>query len=125
MAIKKHHQENWDPGKVWTAKGVHRHHNKDDSLCKMARHKERSHEEPSVEQGRRKDQTRNTFASGTRKGWTFGKRRRVDPEGSTGVKDPNTRQHRRLKNGKTAGRIFQKTFRLQIAKRGEDLLPGY
>jgi hypothetical protein len=41
----------------------------------------------------------------------------VDPEGSTGVKDPNTRRHRRLKNEKTAGRIFEKTFRLQIAKR--------
>jgi hypothetical protein len=50
----------------------------------------------------------------TQKGWTFGKRRRVDPEGSTVVKDPNTRRHRRLKNEKTAGRIFEKTFRLQI-----------
>jgi hypothetical protein len=46
----------------------------------------------------------------------FGKRRRVDLEGSTGVKDPNTRQHRRLKNEKTAGLIFEKTFRMQIAK---------
>jgi hypothetical protein len=53
----------------------------------------------------------------TQKGWTFGKRRRVYPEGSTGVKVPNTRRHRRLKNEKTAGRIFEKTFRLQIAKR--------
>jgi hypothetical protein len=41
----------------------------------------------------------------------------VDPEDSTGVKDPNTRQHRRLKNEKTAGQIFETTFRLQIAKR--------
>jgi hypothetical protein len=51
------------------------------------------------------------------KGWTFGKRRWVNPEGSTGVKVPNTRQHRRLKNEKMAGQIFEKTFRLQIAKR--------
>jgi hypothetical protein len=41
----------------------------------------------------------------------------VDPEGSTGVKDPSTRQQLRLKNEKIAGRIFEKTFRLQIAKR--------
>jgi hypothetical protein len=40
----------------------------------------------------------------------------VDLEGSTGVKDPNTRQHRLLKKEKTAGLIFEKTFRLQIAK---------
>jgi hypothetical protein len=29
MAKKKHHQENSDPGKVWTMKGVHRRQNKD------------------------------------------------------------------------------------------------
>jgi hypothetical protein len=36
--------------------------------AKVAWHKERSHEGPSVEQGRRKDQIRIKFASGTRKG---------------------------------------------------------
>jgi hypothetical protein len=46
----------------------------------------------------------------------FEKGCQVDPEGSTAVKDPNIRRHRRLKNEKTAGRIFEKTFRLQIAK---------
>jgi hypothetical protein len=85
--------------------------------AKMAPHKERSHEGPLVKQGRQKKQTRNKFTSGTRKGWTFRKRRRVDLEGSTGVNDPNTRRHWRLKNEKTAGRIFEKSFRLQIAKR--------
>jgi hypothetical protein len=110
-------QENWDPGKLWTAKGVLPYRNKDDPPCKMARHKERSHEGPSVEKGQWKEQTRNKFTNGNRKGWMFGRRHQVDPEGSTGVKDPNTRWHRRLKNEKTAGRIFEKTFRLQIAKR--------
>jgi hypothetical protein len=114
---KKKHQENSDPGKVWTSKGVRRHRNKDARCAKVARHKERNHEGPSVEQGRRKDKTRNKFTIGTRKGWTFGKRRRVDPEGSTGVKDPSTRRQLQLKNIKTAGRIFEKAFRLQIAKR--------
>jgi hypothetical protein len=62
-------------------------------------------------------QTRNTYTSGNREGWTFGKTRRVDPEGSTVVKVSNTGRHRRLKNEKAAGRIIEKTFRLQIAKR--------
>jgi hypothetical protein len=52
----------------------------------------------------------------TQKGWMFRKRRQVDPEGSTGVKVPNTRRHWRLKNEKTAGQIFEKTFRLQVTK---------
>jgi hypothetical protein len=95
------------------------------SRCaKVARNKERSHEGPSVEQGRRKEQTRNKFTSGARKGWTFGKRSRVDPEGSTGVKDPDTRRHRLLKNDKTAGKIFEKTFSLQIAKREDGYSVG-
>jgi hypothetical protein len=34
MAKKKHHQENSGPGKVWTAYGVRRRHNKDEPLCK-------------------------------------------------------------------------------------------
>jgi hypothetical protein len=90
------------------------------SRCaKVPRNKKGSHEEPSVEQGRRKGQTRTKFTGEARKGWTFGKRRRVDSEGSTGVKDANTRWHRRLKNEKTAGQIFEATFRLQIAKRGD------
>jgi hypothetical protein len=59
----------------------------------------------------------NKFTSGIRKAWTLGKRGRVDPEGSTGVKDPSTRLQMRLKNEKTAGKIFEKTFRLQITKR--------
>jgi hypothetical protein len=41
--------------------------------AEVARCKERSTERPSVEQGRRKNHTRNKFASGIRKGWTFGK----------------------------------------------------
>jgi hypothetical protein len=53
----------------------------------------------------------------TKKGWTFGKTRRVNPKGSTVVKVSNTGRHRQLKKEKTAGRIFEKTFRLQIAKR--------
>jgi hypothetical protein len=72
------------------------------SCEKVARRKERSHEGPSLE-GRRKDQTRNEFASGTRKDV-----RRLDLEGSTGVKDPRTRRQMRLKNGKTAAPIFAK-----------------
>jgi hypothetical protein len=38
-------------------------------------------------------------------------------QGKTRIKDPNTRRHRRLKNHKTAGQMFEATFRLQIPKR--------
>jgi hypothetical protein len=48
----------------------------------------------------------------------------VNPEGSTDVKDLNTRRHLRLKKKKTAGRIFKKTFRLQIAKREDRSFVG-
>jgi hypothetical protein len=40
----------------------------------------------------------------------------VEPE-STGVKDPSTRPQLRVKNVKIAGRILEKTIRLQIAQR--------
>jgi hypothetical protein len=46
----------------------------------------------------------------TQKGWTFGKTRPVDPKSSSVVKVINRRRHRRRKNEKTAGRIFEKTF---------------
>jgi hypothetical protein len=69
-----------------------------------------------VEVSRRRGHDRKRYdqenvAPGTPKGWTIGKRRQVDPEGSTGVKDSSTRRQLRLKNEKTAGRIFE-IFRL-------------
>jgi hypothetical protein len=78
--------EKCGPRKEFAAAGIRTTH-----CAKVARHKERSHEKPSVEQGRRKEQSMNKFTSVIRKGWTFGKRLRVDPGGSTGVKDPSTR----------------------------------
>jgi hypothetical protein len=113
---KRNHQECSDPKKLWTAEDIDCHRHKDDPLCKVARREECNHEGLSVEQRRGKNKAENKFTIGTRKGCISGKRRRVDLEGSTGVKDPNTRQHRQLKNEKTAGLIFQKTFRLQMAK---------
>jgi hypothetical protein len=41
------------------------------------------------------------------------------------VKVPSTRQQLQLKNKKTAGLIFEKTFKLQIASEKMDLLSGY
>jgi hypothetical protein len=60
----------------------------------------------------KKNQTRNNVARWAQRGQTFGRRRWVDPEGSTGVR----RLH--LKIERTAdGRIFGKTYRLETAKR--------
>jgi hypothetical protein len=104
-------QRNCGPRKILTVIGIRTTH-----CAKVARREECNHEGSSVEQRRGKNKAENKFTIGTQEGWMFGKRRQVDVEGSTGVKDPNTRQHRRLTNEKTAGLIFEKTFRLQIAK---------
>jgi hypothetical protein len=65
----------------------------------------------------KKNQTRKNIARGAPRGQTFGKRHWVDPEGSTGVRDPGTRQQLHHKIKRTAdGRIFGKTCRLEIAK---------
>jgi hypothetical protein len=66
----------------------------------------------------KKNQTRNNFARGAQRGQTFGEGRRMDPESSTGVKDSSIRRRLHLKIERTAdGRIFGKTYRLEIAKR--------
>jgi hypothetical protein len=46
----------------------------------------------------KKNQTRNNIARGALRGWTFWKKRRVNLEGSTGVRDPSTRRQLHLGN---------------------------
>jgi hypothetical protein len=65
----------------------------------------------------RKGRTGSNVAREAHRDWTPGKRRRVDPEDSTGIKGPGTRRQLRLRNKKTASRIFEKTFRLESTKR--------
>jgi hypothetical protein len=65
----------------------------------------------------RKGQTGNNVARGAPREGMPGKRHRVDPEGITGIKDPGARWQLRLRNEKRAGRIFEKTFRLEGVKR--------
>jgi hypothetical protein len=48
----------------------------------------------------------------------------VDLKVNTGVKDPCTKWQMRLKNEKRASQIFEKTFRLQIAKREDGSFVG-
>jgi hypothetical protein len=55
-------QRNCGPRKRLTVTGI-----RTTRCAKVARHKKRNHEGPSVEQGRRKEQTRNKFTSGIRK----------------------------------------------------------
>jgi hypothetical protein len=50
----------------------------------------------------KKNQTRNNIARGALRGWMFGKKCRVNLEGSTGVRDPSTRQQLHLGNERTA-----------------------
>jgi hypothetical protein len=64
----------------------------------------------------RNGQTGNNVARGAPREQTPGKRRQVDLEGSTGIKDPGTRRQLCLRNEKTDSQIFGKTFRLENAK---------
>jgi hypothetical protein len=46
---------------------------------------------------------RDNVARGTLKRWMFGKRHQVKLEGITGVRNQGSRQHLRLRKGKTTG----------------------
>jgi hypothetical protein len=60
----------------------------------------------------RKSRIGNDIGGGVLRERTSGKRRRVDPEGNTGIKNPGARWQLRLRNEKTAGRISWKTHRV-------------
>jgi hypothetical protein len=67
----------------------------------------------------RKIRIGNDVGGGALRERTSGKRRRVDPEGNTGLDNPGARWQLRLRNEKTAGRISWKTHektRLEIAR---------
>jgi hypothetical protein len=69
----------------------------------------------------RKSRTGNNVAGRTLRERTPRKRRQVDPEGNTRIKDPGATWQLCLRNEKTAGRISWKThekmFKLETAKR--------
>jgi hypothetical protein len=64
----------------------------------VARCKGRSPEGLPVGQGQQKNQTRNKFARGTRKGWTPGRRQLMHQEGANGMRNRDFREQLREEN---------------------------
>jgi hypothetical protein len=64
----------------------------------------------TVEQRPRKKRTRGNVLQGTRKGRTFGRRRRAQPEFNNGIRILDLKEWLRLGNERTSGRICRKTI---------------
>jgi hypothetical protein len=85
--------------------------------AKVTRRKGRSYEGPSVEQGRRKNKTRNKTARGTRIGRMLRRRQLMRQEGINGKRTRDFMEQLRLGNGRTIRGIYRKSTGLEIAKR--------
>jgi hypothetical protein len=65
----------------------------------------------------RKSQASNNVARAAPRGRTFGTRRRVNPQGSTGIKDPGITLKLRLKIERISNGFDRKAFGLEFVKR--------
>jgi hypothetical protein len=83
----------------------------------------RSHEEPSVEQGR-KNQNMNKFARGTHKGRTFRRRQLMLQEGTNGTRNRDFEEQLRLGSERTTSGIYRKAFGLEFVKRATGMSSG-
>jgi hypothetical protein len=93
-------------------------------LARVVWRKERSREGPSVEHGRRKNQTRNKFARGTRNGWTPGRRQLMRQEGTGGTRNRDFKEQLRLGSERTTSGIYRKTIGLEILTRAVGISSG-
>jgi hypothetical protein len=78
--------------------------------AKVARRKGSNYEGPSVEQGRRKNKTRNKTARGTR----IGRRQLLSQEGTNGTRNRDVKEQLRLGTGVDAGFLRVLQFPLTI-----------
>jgi hypothetical protein len=85
--------------------------------AKMAQHKGRNYEGPSVEQGRQNNKTRNKIARGTRIGQTLGKSKLTCQKGTNGTRNRDVKEQLHLGNERTTRGIYRKSTGLEIAKR--------
>jgi hypothetical protein len=72
----------------------------------------RRHEGPSVEQERRKNQTRNKIARVTLEGRTLGRRQLMRQEGNNGTGNRVFEEQLRLGSERTTSGIYRKIIRL-------------
>jgi hypothetical protein len=96
---------------------------------KVAQHKGRrpqgrSHEGPSVEQGRRKNQTKNKFARVTLKGPTLGRRQLMRQKSTNGTRNRDFKKQLHLGSERTTSGINRKTIGLEIVKQPEGISSG-
>jgi hypothetical protein len=83
-----------------------------------------SHEGPSVEQGRRKNQTGNKFARGTRKDRTLGMRQLVRREGTNGTRNQDFEEQLRLGSERTPSKFERRAFGLEFIKQRNGMSSG-
>jgi hypothetical protein len=105
-------QENCGPLKEFSPTGI-----RTTRCAKVARRKGRSYEGPSVEQGRRKNETKNKFSRGTQKLRTLGRIQLMCQEGTNGTRNRDVKEQIRLGNQRTSRGIYRKSTGLEIAKR--------
>jgi hypothetical protein len=84
--------------------------------AQVVRRKGRSHGGTSVEQGRRKNQTKNKFATGTSKSRTPRRRQRATQQGNNRTRKRNPKEIRRESKGNVF-QTFGKTAGIKFAKR--------
>jgi hypothetical protein len=75
------------------------------------------HKGLTVEQRQWKKRTRANVIQGIRKGRTFRRRRRAQPEGLTGIRDQDFKEWLCLGSEMTSCTIFGETVRLEIMER--------
>jgi hypothetical protein len=83
--------------------------------AQVVRRKVRSHEGTSIEQGRRKYQTKNKFARGTSKSRTHRRRQRATQQGNNRTRKRNPKKH--SKRTGTVIQTFGKTMGLKFSER--------
>jgi hypothetical protein len=84
----------------------------------------RSHEGPSREQRQWKNQTRNKFARGTRKGHTLGRRQLMCQEGTNGTRSRDFEEQLRLGSERTTSGSYRTTTGLEIVKQAVGISSG-
>jgi hypothetical protein len=81
-------------------------------------HEGHGYKGPMVERRRRKRRTRGIVVQGTRKGPTFGRRRRAQPECSNGIRDRGARQRLRPRKETTTGNGIRRRSRKEELRLG-------
>jgi hypothetical protein len=92
--------------------------------AQVVRRKRRRHEGPSVEQGTQKNQTRDKFARGTRKGHTLGRGQLMRQEGTNATRNRGSNEQLHFGNERTTSGVYRTTIGLEIVKQAKEVSSG-